>query len=109
MTEGNPSFIISDMDESNVLSKLNLDEDVLSKAGPILVEPVGYLIQASKVVSKPTIQPIINNCREDSLSNAKTELDNYVVNTNLTTLRFMIGLTISCQNTWLDRISLRIR
>jgi hypothetical protein len=83
MTEGNPSFIISDMDESNVLSKLNLDEDVLSKAGPILVEPVGYLIQASKVVFKPTIQPIINNCREDSLSNAKTELDNYAVKTNL--------------------------
>jgi len=83
MTEGNPSFIISDMDESNWLSKLNLDEDVFGIAGTILVEPVGHLIQASKVVSKPTIQPIVNNGREDSLSNAKTELDNYVVKTNL--------------------------
>jgi hypothetical protein len=69
MTEGNPPFIISDIDESNWLSKLNLDKDVFGIAGPI---PVGHLIQASKVVSKPTIQPIVNNCREDSLSNAKT-------------------------------------
>ena len=83
MTEGNPSFIISDMDESNCFRKLNLDEDVLGIAGPILVEPVGHLIPPSKVVSKPSIQPIVNNCREDSLSNAKTELDNYVVKTNL--------------------------
>jgi hypothetical protein len=83
MTKGNPSFIISDMNESNWLSKLNLDKDVFGIAGPILVEPVGHLIQASKVVSKPTIQPIVNNGREDSLSNAKTELDNYVVKTNL--------------------------
>jgi len=83
MTEGNPSFIISDMDESNWLSKLNLDEDVFGIAGPILVEPVSHLIQASKVVSKPTIQPIVNNGREDSVANAKTELDNCLVKTNL--------------------------
>ena len=37
MTEGNPSFIISDVDESNWLGKLNLDEDVFGIAGPILV------------------------------------------------------------------------
>jgi len=83
MTEGNPSFIISDMDESNWLSKLNLEEDVFGTAGSILVEPVGHLIQASKVVSKATIQPIVNNSREDSLSNAKTELDDYVDKINL--------------------------
>jgi hypothetical protein len=83
MTEGNPSFIISDVDESNWLGKLNLDEDVFGIAGPILVEPVGHSIQASKVVSRPTIQPIVNNGREDSLSNANVEIDNYVVNLNL--------------------------
>jgi len=44
---------------------------------------VGHLIQASKVESRPTIQPIVNNGREDSLSNAKTELDNYVIKINL--------------------------
>ncbi len=71
------------MDESNWLSKLILDKDVFGIAGTILVELVGHLIQASKVVSKPTIQPIVNNGREDSLSIAKTELDNYVVKTNL--------------------------
>jgi len=46
MTEGNPSFIISYKDESNWLSKLNLDKDVFGIAGPILVEPVGHLIPA---------------------------------------------------------------
>jgi hypothetical protein len=71
------------MDESNWLSNLNLDEDVFGIAGPILVEPVSHLIQASKVGSKPTIQPIVNNGREDSVANAKTELDNCLVKTNL--------------------------
>jgi len=45
---------------------------------------VGHSIQASKVVSRPTIQSIVvNNGREDSLSNANVEIDNYVVNLNL--------------------------
>jgi hypothetical protein len=39
MTDGTPSFIIYDMDESNWLSKLNLDEDVFGIAVPILGEP----------------------------------------------------------------------
>jgi hypothetical protein len=106
LTEGNPSFIILDMDESNWLSKLNLEEGVFGIAGPILVEPVGHLIQASKVASKPSIQPIVNNGRDIPLSNAKTELDNCVVKI---TLNIYDRINDKLSNTWLDLISLKIR
>jgi hypothetical protein len=85
MTESYPSFITSDVDESNWLSKLNLDEDVFGIVRPILVEPVGHFTQAQKVVSKPTVQSVVNNERKNSVSYTKSELDNYVVKTNFKT------------------------